>query len=68
MPVPSMGSDGVIESTVVCESELAYLHDTNTRHGEFHDISVEDFLKEIGNKELFKYDLLMRKAMEIITK
>ena len=45
MPVPSMGSDGVIESTVVCESELAYLHDTNTRHGEFHDISVEDFLK-----------------------
>ena len=49
MPVPSMGSDGVIESTVVCESELAYLHDTNTRHGEFHDISVEDFLKMLIN-------------------
>lgn len=49
MPVPSMGSDGVIEGTVVCESELAYLHDTNTRHGEFHDISVEDFLKMLIN-------------------
>lgn len=49
MPVPSMGSDGVIESTVVCESELSYLHDTNTRHGEFHDISVEDFLKMLIN-------------------
>lgn len=49
MPVPTMGSDGVIESTVVCESELAYLHDTNTRHGEFHDISVEDFLKMLIN-------------------
>ena len=31
-------------------------------------MSVEDFEKEIGSKELFKYDLLMRKAMEIVTK
>ena len=35
---------------------------------EQYKMSVEDFLKEIGNKELFKYDLLMRKAMEIVTK
>ena len=34
---------------------------------EQYGMSVEDFLKEIGTKELFKYDLLMRKAMKIVT-
>ena len=47
MLTASMASDGTIENTVVCESELAYLHDTFTRYGEYHDISVEKFLKLI---------------------
>lgn len=47
MLTPSMTSDGIIENTVICESELAYLHDTFTRYGEYHDISVEKFLKLI---------------------
>ena len=32
-----------------------------------YGMSREDFEKEIGSKELFKYDLLMRKAMKVIT-
>ena len=34
---------------------------------EEYGISKEDFIKEIGTKELFKYDLLMQKAMKIVT-
>ena len=30
-------------------------------------MSKEDFLKQIGSKELFKYDLLMKKAMKVVT-
>ena len=33
-----------------------------------YNTTVEDFVKQIGSKEVFKYDLLMRKAMEIVTK
>ena len=32
-----------------------------------YGMSKEDFLKEIGNEELFKYDLLMKKAMKVVT-
>ena len=32
-----------------------------------YGMKKEDFLKEIGNKDLFKYDLLMRKAMKVVT-
>ena len=27
----------------------------------------EEFEKQIGSKELFKYDLLMKKAMKVVT-
>ena len=30
-------------------------------------MTKEDFIKEIGTKELFKYDMLMKKAMSVIT-
>ena len=59
--------DAIIENEKIevsddeLESELK-------KTSEQYKMSVEDFLKEIGNKELFKYDLLMRKAMEIVTK
>lgn len=32
-----------------------------------YGMSKEDFVKEVGNKELFKYDLLMKKAMKVVT-
>ena len=34
---------------------------------EQYGMSREDFEKQIGNKDLFKYDLLMRKAMKVVT-
>ena len=31
-----------------------------------YGMKKEDFEKEVGNKEMFKYDLLMRKAMKVV--
>lgn len=45
LPTPSMSSDGLLSIKSVCESELGYLHDSNQRYGEYHNISVRDFLK-----------------------
>lgn len=38
------------------------------KSSEEYGMTVEELLKQVGSKELFKYDLLMRKAMEIVTK
>ncbi len=32
-----------------------------------YGMSEEEFVKSIGNKDLFRYDLLMKKAMEVVT-
>lgn len=40
----SMDSSGIFSKTVVCESELAYLMDSVQVYGEYHDITVRDFL------------------------
>lgn len=32
-----------------------------------YNMTKEDFINSVGNKEIFKYDLVMKKAMEIIT-
>lgn len=57
----------------VVEKEKLEITDKELEDGlkeaaEKYGMSVENFEKEIGSKELFKYDLLMRKAMEIVTK
>ena len=52
------------EKLEVTEEELENgLNETAEQYG----MSREDFEKQIGNKELFKYDLLMRKAMKVVT-
>ena len=33
-----------------------------------YQVSEEDLLKEIGGKDFLKYDLEVRKALEIVTK
>ena len=38
-----------------------------TETAEQYQMSREDFEKEIKDKELFKYDLLMKKAMKVVT-
>ena len=37
------------------------------KQAEEYGMTKEDFVKEIGTKDLFKYDLLMRKAMKVVT-
>ena len=39
------------------------LNETSEQYG----MTREEFEKQIGTKELFKYDLLMRKAMKVVT-
>lgn len=52
------------EGLEVTDEELENgLNETAEQYG----MSREDFEKEIGSKELFKYDLLMRKAMKVVT-
>ena len=58
--------DAVVEAEKleVTDEELEVgLDETSKQYG----MSKEDFLKQIGSKELFKYDLLMKKAMKVVT-
>lgn len=47
MPTESMSESGAFAKSFVCESELGYLNDSCQRHGEYHNISVRDFLQVI---------------------
>lgn len=47
MPTESMSDSGSFAKSFVCESELGYLNDSAQRHGEYHDITVKDFLQVI---------------------
>lgn len=49
MESENMSEQGEVNKTVQCESELAYLNDSAQRHGEYHNISVRDFLQIIIN-------------------
>lgn len=52
------------EKLEVSDEELEKgLNETSEQYG----MSREEFEKQIGSKELFKYDLLMRKAMKVVT-
>lgn len=41
------GCDFYNTKSFVCEGELAYLNDTIQRHKEYHNISVENYLKDV---------------------
>lgn len=47
IPVETMDSSGKLVKNVTCESELGYLMDSSTIYGEYHNISVRDFLQVI---------------------
>lgn len=44
-PTESMSESGSFAKAYVCEGELGYLNDSCQRHGEYHDITVRDFLQ-----------------------
>lgn len=45
MPTGSMDEEGRVYKSFVCESELGYLCDSCLMYGEYHDISIKDYLK-----------------------
>lgn len=47
MPTESMEESGAFSKSFICESELGYLNDSAQRHGEYHNITVREFLKVI---------------------
>lgn len=52
------------EKLEITDEELeAGLDETSKQYG----MTREEFEKQIGSKELFKYDLLMKKAMKVVT-
>lgn len=60
-----------IEAVVKKENikvEEKELNDYSKEMADKYQMSEEDFIKEIGGKDFLKYDLEVRKALEIITK
>src|SRR5690625_2177294 len=47
MPTEDTTNSGAFTKSFVCESELGYLNDSRQRHGEYHGITVRDFLQVI---------------------
>lgn len=47
IPTEDMSNDGAFAKSYLCESELGFLNDSKQRHGEYHDITVRDFLQVI---------------------
>mgnify|MGYP002626341562 CR=1 FL=1 len=58
--------DAIVEKEKLSVSDEE-LEEGLQKSADEYGMSKEDFVKEIGTKELFKYDLLMRKAMKIVT-
>lgn len=49
LPVANMDKSGLHSKSFICESELAYLEDSYTRQGEYHNKSVREFLTILIN-------------------
>lgn len=45
MPTETMDEAGKFAKAFICESELGYLNDSCQRHGEYHDITIRQFLE-----------------------
>lgn len=48
-PTDTMQSSGVHSTAFICEAELGFLNDSTQTHGEYHDITVREFLQVIIN-------------------
>lgn len=55
-PSNSMGSNGLMSKSFVCESELAYLLDSMQKYEEVHNISVKDYLNKLLSVHNSKVD------------
>lgn len=58
LPTETMDANGELIKNITCESELGYLMDSVQNYGEYHNISVRDFLQTIidnHNGQVSKY-------------
>ncbi len=58
IPTNKMTVDGIFRKSFLCESKLGYLYDSRQRHGEYHNMTVEEFLRVIldnHNKQVEPY-------------
>ena len=53
--------------TVVCEGELSFLHDSNQRIAEYHEMSVKDYFTTLTNKHNAMVDESKRFAVGNVT-
>lgn len=65
--VGEMNSSGVISKNFVCESELAYLIDSNQLYGEYHNITPKDYLKLILDNHNSKVEEFKRFELGEVT-
>ena len=58
--------DAIVEKEKLEVSDKE-VEDALEENAKQYGMKKEEFEREVGNKEMFKYDLLMRKAMKIVT-
>ena len=66
LPKHSMNDKGLLSKTVVCESELGYLMDSTQIYGEYHNLTVKDFLTIIIDNHNKKVDASKRFKVGVV--
>lgn len=55
-----MSENGLLSKTYVCESYLAYLQDSSQMHGEYHNVTVRQYLELLINNHNSQVDSFKR--------
>lgn len=66
-PTQKMSSSGLFSITYICEDRMAYLNDSNQRHGEYRDITISQFLQVILNNHNSQVELHKRFKLGNVT-
>ena len=67
IPNDSMSADGLVSNSVICESELGYLNDSMQEYGEYHNITVRDYLSMIIENHNAQVEESKRFTVGIVT-
>lgn len=67
IPTDKMTGDGIFRKSFLCESKLGYLYDSRQRHGEYHDMTVEEFLQVILDNHNRQVESYKRIKLGIVT-
>ncbi|MEK4750412.1 phage tail spike protein [Niallia sp. FSL W8-0177] len=67
IPTNKMTEDGIFRKSFLCESKLGYLYDSRQRHGEYHNMTVKEFLQVILNNHNRQVEPYKRIKLGIVT-